>query len=402
MPFKCDLRDQGQFPVNPVEDKEQDNWGGPACCKLALISYPTGSYSQCLYTQTYVAKTIQTYVKEKSAWYSDPYAVAATLNGLCPPPKGGTWFDISGTNKQEVLYTLLRWMANYKYPALTCLGKADRWVVLFYYETQDDPRVVADTKLYYIGYYDPPYYDPKTGNLLSGDGLSFLPDWMWFQSDNWDSPCPDGQMWLGKWIGVGEPPEETGTIQVEMVARVGEKLLNSQECSRIAQNFLKKWMKSRPDVLPVNPRGLQVAKPLLVRELPIQSEERGEPENEIDVRYYVVPFQQRFAVDGTGSPLAVLGILVNAFTGRVEELRVFPKPVRYLAKKEAVAIARQLLDLSAHEADRLEVELVFAPLHYHVSRALPAWSVAFKDRNFFITQQGNVLASLASPRLLGS
>lgn len=114
--FEVDLYSQVPFYF-----KEEWNWGGPAVCQMAMNGYPLGATS-CYIDQPQIWNYIQANNKEGgtgswgTGWYSDPYAVTKTLNDLCPPT--GQWIDVSDTDKEKVLYKLLRWMANIGIPHL--------------------------------------------------------------------------------------------------------------------------------------------------------------------------------------------------------------------------------------------------------------------------------------------
>jgi hypothetical protein len=355
-----------------------------------MKGYPLPS-SKLYFKQSDIVNYIVThnFQKEKNIWHFDPYALTTTLNSLNKPPSG-VWIDVSNTPKEEVLHKLLCWMASYKYPALMCPQKADHWILLVAYLTQDDPRVVTDTTLTTLIYYDP---DPDTGGEIAAPGLSvWWPDYL-----GWD-PCPDGQIWKNKWVGIGEPPEEKGSINVEVVSRVGKKLIDPRNASGIATRFLNE-LRQKEVGLSLAPLGkVEAAQSMLVRDLSV--EEKNQEDNV--PRYYVVPFIRRYSVDETGTPLAWLSVLVNAYTGRFEGLHIFHEPVRYLSNKEAIKIARANLRLSIREAKSMKVELIFSPLRGFVSGALPAWKVTIQDRAFFITQKGIMLRDLTKISLLGA
>ncbi len=397
--FEVDLKTQ----VTPYGPANPD-WGGPACCQMAMNGYPPGATS-CYIDQTTIWNYIQANNKEGGTgpwgvgWYSDPFAITKTLNDLCPPQHH--WIDVSGTDKNTVLYTLFRWMANYKYASLVCVFAHDYWSTLVYYRTSDDPRAVTNPTLDLIGWYEPysafgsPAVDYKEVNGS-----------VWMSSPYyWGAPCGGftnplcGQIWKNKYVGIGEPPEVEGNIRVKVVPRIGEKLISPKDATSLARTYLAERQQEGSKFLLERMTGVRTAQPMLVRELyPKQVKQRAKE----DVRYYLVPFANRYEVDKAGFPLARLSILVNAYTGGFEELCVFPRPVRYLSESEVLPIASRSLGLSRREAGRMEVELVFRPLRPHVSSALPAWKVAIGDRTLFVTQFGLVLGTLLYPTYRGA
>jgi hypothetical protein len=390
--FEVDLKTQ----VTP-HGSMNPNWGGAACCQHAMTGYPPGATS-CYIPQSTIWDYIQANNREPGigpwgyGWYSDPFAITKTLNDLCPPEHH--WVDVSGTDKYTVLYTLFKWMANYKYVSLVCVFAHDYWSTLVYYRTSDDPRFVNNPTLDLIGLYEP-YYSvfgmPEVDyKEINGS--------VWMSNPYyWGTPCGGstnpqcGQIWKDKYVGIGEPPEVGGKIRVKTIPRIGKKLISPKDATSLARTYLAERQQRGSKFLLERMTGVRNAQPMLVREFhPKPFKQRAKE----DVRYYLVPFANRYEVDKTGSPLARLSILVNAYTGGFEELCVFPRPVRYLSESEVLAIAGRSLGLSRREAGRMEVELVFRPLRPHVSSALPAWKVEFDDRALFVTQFGLVLATL--------
>lgn len=394
--FEVDLKTQV-----PMYDKSNPNWGGPACCQMAMNGYPSGATS-CYVDQTTIWNYIQAYNKEPGlgpwgiGWYADPYAVTKTLNDLCPPEH--SWIDISGTNRDTVLYTLFRWMANYEYASLVCVFAHDYWDSVVYYRTSDDPRTVTNPTLEYIGWYEPgdsgTLYKEVTGSVWNTSPYY------------WGMPCPSGNLWNGKWVGIGEPPEVEGSVHVESVPRVGDKLIRPEDAVQAAQKYLAQRLREKSEFSMRRFRDLQPAQPMLVRELPVRRErevsaEQEQQSREPCVRYYLVPFSQRHEIDSFGERLARLSVLVNAYTGRFEELCVFPRPVRYLSEREAQWIAARNLGLSQRELRSMEVELVSQVLLPYVSTALPAWQIVVADQVLLVAQAGLVLGTLLWPTYRG-
>ena len=368
MSFIVDLRSQvTQYAAH------QPNWGGAACCWMAMSAYPSGG-PQCnvstdesstdptKITQTRIWNYIQTHNKEPGynpsqwdyGWWADPYAVTKALNDLCPPQY--SWIDVSDTDKNKVLYRLLRYMANYNYPALISTYNYGYWTLLVYYETSDDPRNVTNPQLIKIG-----YYYPRLGavDYKEVDGAT----WM-VAPAYWGAPCDQtnssgeslcGNIWNNHWIGIGEPPEVEGSVQVESIVRAGEVRISPTEAIKIAQEFLTSPRGERPLILSQPLSSFKPFEPMLVRELPFEatgsSVEQAQRTEEA-VRYYIVPFtsylpsgcigifvklwrkllgqgEQRQSENmAGGAPLTSLSVFVNAHTGRIEGLSEFSQPVR--------------------------------------------------------------------------
>jgi hypothetical protein len=257
----------------------------------------------------------------------------------------------------------------------------------------DDPRVVKNTTLNYISWFDPT-------PVVDGGGESIVPDYMWWQSSVWGLPVPDGQLWKGKWIGVGEPPDQPGTVRIRTVQRVGNLKVNPKAAADIAVKFMASRQRRHCGCFGHRLEALQAGKPMLASELSAD-DEPGQAALESQVRYYIVPFEHSQVSDDAGRCLTAAAVLVNAYSGRVEELRVFHEPFRYLSPEEARAVARISLGVDKRDQARMKLDLVTQPFSKVVSSAVPAWRVSIGDRRFFVCQKGTVLASLSSLDLLG-
>ena len=385
---------------------ENPDWGGAACVQMAMSGYPPGATS-CLIDQTTIWNYIQANNIESGTgpwgigWYADPYAITKTLNDLCPPQHH--WIDVSDSNKSEVLYKLLRWMANYRYASLVCLNAHDYWNTVVYYKTSDDPRQFTNTALERIGWYEP-YYS----SWLGGPQVDYkeVDGSIWLNGPYyWGAPCGGftntlcGQKWLSKYVGIGEPPEEDGSITVQMFPRVGEKIIGPREAGSIAQKYIVERIKSESKFLSRHLRGLRAVKPMLVRELPCENN-RGK-QTETNVRYYVIPFASRYDENVIGIQKARLSVLVNAYSGRFEELRVFSRPINYLSAKIAVSMVRRYLSLSRSDVPELDVELVSGQRLPQCSSALPVWKIAIGEKTLYVTQSGLVVGGLYYPNYRG-
>lgn len=382
--FTIDLKSQV-----PVYTKANPNWGAAACCRMAMNGYPSGATS-CNLNQTVIWNYIQANNKEPGVgawgigWYADPYAVTKTLNDLCPPQH--SWVDVSGTDKNAVLYTLLRYMANYQYASLVCTFTHDYWKTLVYARTSDDPRVVTNPTLLRVG-----FYSPASGAYSEIDGS------VWMSSPvYWGAPCNGltcGQLWDGKWVGLGEPPAEQGGVQVESVSRVGKELIEPKAAKKIAQEIIAARRGDQSQPWGRRFVGVRAGTPLLVRELGAHPIDKRAQQ----VRYYVVPFGNHRELDDNGSPTVSLSVLINAHTGRFEEMTLFPRPVRYLSAQEAMRVASRSLGYKPREMPGMELELVAQPSHAQVSAAVPAWRVEVAGHTIYVTQGGQVAGNLALP-----
>ncbi|MFX1235608.1 MAG: hypothetical protein ACFFBY_13805 [Promethearchaeota archaeon] len=403
--FEFDLRDQ--IPHDNSYGTQEPNWGGAACCQMVMNGYPSGATS-CYIDQTTIWNYIQANNKEGGTgpwgigWYADPYAVTKTLNDLCPPQHH--WVDVSGINKEQVLYTLLRWMAKYKYASLVCVHVHDLWRVLVYYKTSDDPQQVTNPEVNLIGFYIPYYSEWLGGPVVD---YSEIDGNAWMEGPyNWGLPCngfygtPNtcGQIWNGKWVGVGEPPEKEGKVKIEIFSRVGKEVIEPKKASEIARKFVASRIRDKTKFISRYFFGIQDSKPMLVRELPIKNVKENVDKT---VHYYIVPFINKYEVNRKGDPITRLSVLINAYTGQFEELRIFSRPVRYLSEEEALNIAKRNLRLNQSELQELNTELVFSPIHPYIKNVLPAWKFKVKEKTIFITQNGLIVGGFYFPTYRG-
>jgi hypothetical protein len=184
---------------------------------------------------------------------------------------------------------------------------------------------------------------------------------------------------------------------VESVTRVGKDLVEPREVKKIAQEILVARRRDESNILARRLTGVRAGTPMLVRELALHKAEKREQ----DVRYYVVPFGNKYELDENGSSVVSLSMLVNAYTGRFEEMTLFPHPVRYLSAQEAMRIASRNLGYKPREIPGVELELVAQPAQALVSSAVPAWSVSIADRTIYVTQTGQIIGNLSLPTYKG-
>jgi hypothetical protein len=387
--FEVDLRQQ----VTRY-DPFMPNWGGPASCQMAMNGYPAGG--SCYIQQTDIWNYIQAHNQEPKTWYSDPFAVTKALNDLCPPPNDGGWDDASDHDQQTVLFRVLSWMARYRFASLVCTFGHDYWAVVVYYQTADDPRTVDNTTLLRIGFY-------QVGDQLSQyqevDGA------VWTQSlSYWGVPCgvnaPCGQSWNNKFVAVGEPPKTKGQVHVEDVSRSGDKVISPKEAVSAAQSVVAERRRENSESLMRKLSGGRAGQPMLVRESTRTQTRTGRAAS--NVQYYVVPFREKHEVNKRGESLARFSVLVNAFTGRFEELAIFPQPVRYISEREVRTIASHNLGLSRADERKLQLELVSQPVQGYVSSSWPAWNVSTPKSSIAITQSGVLLGIMLNTALRGA
>ena len=90
-------------------------------------------------------------------------------------------------------------------------------------------------------------------------------------------------------------------------------------------------------------RDVDALDPLLVRDEPVGSRARNVP------HYYIVPFGFKKEFGDRGTRLARVSVLVNAYTGNLEEVTAFGNPVRYLSEEEALDVVASAFQMERRQ-----------------------------------------------------
>ena len=97
-----------------------------------------------------------------------------------------------------------------------------------------------------------------------------------------------------------------------------------------------------------------------------------------------------------GVQLARLCVIVNAYTGKFEEITTFGKPVRYLPEREAIDVVAKALNLKKEEMERMlaektiKIAMMFQPSEITHIRAYPFWKITVKERVLYVDQLGKL------------
>ena len=98
--------------------------------------------------------------------------------------------------------------------------------------------------------------------------------------------------------------------------------------------------------------------------------------------YYIVPFGFSHDFAEGGSQLTRGVVLVNAFDGAFEEVTAFGQPIRYLSRREALAVVASVLHRDYRQLKDMEATLRFEPGEITHIRAYPFWEIKLRDRSF--------------------
>jgi hypothetical protein len=118
-----------------------------------------------------------------------------------------------------------------------------------------------------------------------------------------------------------------------------------------------------------------------------------EKEKEVP-HYYIVPFGFEHEIGARGIGLARVCVIVNAYTGRFEEIGAFGKPVRYLPEEEVIDIIARSLGLKREEMKEFKPTLMFQPSDITHIRLYPFWRIMVADRVLYVDQLGKVYKTI--------
>jgi hypothetical protein len=128
---------------------------------------------------------------------------------------------------------------------------------------------------------------------------------------------------------------------------------------------------------------------ILVREETWESRAKNVPQ------YYIVPFGFKSELADRGGRAIRVALLVNAFTGNLEEVTAFGSPVRYLTKEEALDVVTAALrkdrESLLKEADAV---LTFQPSDITHIRTYPFWKITVGKRVMYVDQLGKLYGKL--------
>ncbi len=363
----------------PLYGKEYFTWGGAATGQMIMDGYPGGN--GIYYPQQTVWDTIQlnNSTGEPEPWATDPLGLSQTMIQLNPPL--GTWGILTDPVKGEVMFQILYWMNLTGYPAAALVDEGERWVVVKGYETDVEPVQGSNPTLIFITINDP---DPlNEGSTYTTDGAVWL-------ATAWIAPVSAEGTWYNLYVAVVEPPVGDGSIQVDPLDRnggAGKSAISSED----AVDYAKYWIEElklgeKEPYTDIDFKSIVVREPLLVsEEIDFLLVER-----DMAPCYYIVPY----GYDGKMAEApgtSILYIIINAFTGKFEEVGKFGKPVTFLSEDQALEAVADYLKLKREELKLTETELVYMPSTITHLRSRPFWRVTLEDETvLFVEQAGKV------------
>ena len=367
----------------PLYGQQKCDWCGAASAQMARNGYPNPT-DRLFYLQSDVWNTIQAhnstlFVDTAVQWATDPDGLTGCLANLANPP-GAHWVQESQASRDAVLHFMLYWMSVRRYPSPVLVNQGGHWVVVVGYDSDVDPTQSSAVTLQQITFRDPEPHNIGTLTTMSAS--------QWYNGP-WVGGVVYSGTWMDNYVAVVEPPMPKGTVRVQIVDRTGREYLSEQQAVEHAVRWIRELrLAERPgyefllrgDVAPTGA--------LLVHDEPRMDRKQERP-----IAYYVVPFGIRGEND-RGHPTVRLSILVNAYTGDLEETTVFGRPIHYITKEDALDIAAKAFRVDREQLSRAEATLMFQPSKVSHIRAYPFWRISLRDRTVYIDQLGEVFGRL--------
>ncbi len=365
----------------PLYGQEMCFWCGAACAQMVRNGYPNPG-DRLFYSQTDLWNTIQvnnSSVPADSGWATDPHGLTGCLQSLANPP-GVHWVERADASRDAVLFYLLYWMNQRRFPTPTLVNEGGHWMVIIGYETDVEPLGGTTPSLQHITFHDPEPHSIGTTTTMTAA--------QWYGGP-WNGSIIYSGSWYHKYVAVVEPPMVKGKVRVKQVKRTGTKLLSAAAAVRSAQRWIKELR------LAENPRygllareDLQTLEPMVVREAP----DAGKRTKSVP-HYYIVPFSIRGESE-RGERLTHLSILVNAFTGEFEEVTVFGRAVRYLSREAALHVVASAMHVEPGKLGRAQATLMFRPSKISHIRSFPFWEIKVGRKTVYVDQKGEIFKTI--------
>ena len=330
-----------------------------------------------------------------SGWATDPHGLTACLQSLANPP-GVHWVEFADPTRDVVLFDILFWMNQREYPSPVLINQGGHWVVIVGYVTDVEPTAGSSPTLQSITVNDPEPHNVGTVSTFTGA--------QWFAGP-WNGSILYSGTWLNQYVAAVEPPIEQGTVRVEPVGRTGRNLLTPEQATESARRAVAEMrlgersqygLLTRDDVVSFEPMLVREEIPYSPRE-PLDSGARGEIPRSRKRNvpyYYIVPFGLEREFGERGARLARISVLVNAYSGQLEEVTAFGQPVRYLLANEALDVVASALQTERRELRDVDVTLMFQSSDISHIRAYPFWRIVIGRRTLYVDQLGTLYGKL--------
>lgn len=356
-------------------------WCGAASAQMARNGYPNPA-DRLYYTQTSLWNAIQTHnstLPQDANWATDPHGLAGCLQSLANPAVVD-WVEHVAASRDAVLFFMLYWMNIEHYPSPVLVNEGGHWVVVVGWETDIEPTDGSSPTLQQIHYFDPEPHNVGTDTTMTAA--------QWYAGP-WNGAVIYPGTWLNQYVAIVEPPKLAGKAKVKMARRTGEKLLTPEAAVAAARRAIEEQrLGERPKYSLLAGKNLATHPPLLVRDQRAGSRAKRVPQ------YYIVPFGVRGEQAERGGPLVRVAVLVNAYTGALEEVTAFGRPIRYLTREEALDVVASALRAEPARVRDAEATLMFQPGDITHIRTYPFWQVKVGRRVLYVDQLGVLYGKL--------
>jgi hypothetical protein len=364
--------------------QQKCNWCGAATGQMIMNGYPDPAH-RLFYTQQTIWNNIQANNSTDATdvaqgWATDPFGLRDAMMILNLPPSGGHWVVFSNSSRDAVMFDILFWMNRNHYPVGVLINQGGHWVALVHFVSDVEPVAGSTPTLQNIT-----KYDPEPHNIGS---VSTMTASTWNATD-WNGAVMYNGTWLNKYVAVIEPPAAKGTVKIEMVTRIGKRVIPPGKAVRLVKNWIKEGkIPNKQQHALLARKDLVILEPIIVAEHVVSPEK-----SKIEPRYYIVPLGLERERDENEPVMARISIIVNAFTGEFEEITSFGRPVKYLREKEAVSVAAKALGVKRMQKE-VKASLEFKPSDITHIRAYPFWKITIGERTVYVDQIGMVYARI--------
>lgn len=360
-----------------VYGQKKCNWCGAASAQMTRNGYPNPA-DRIWYSQLDLWNTIQLHnstVPADAPWATDPHGLTGCLQSL-NNPAGVDWEEFAKPSANALLFEILYWMDRRSYPTPTLINRGGHWVVIVGYVTDVQPVSGSHPALQAITINDPEPHNVGTTSTFSAAQWSAGP---------WNGSVMYSGTWLNKYVAVIEPPIQAGSVEMPSVRRTGETLLSPPQAAGFANRWIRQFELVR------KPKYAFLADERTVAGPPLLVQEGIGPRPLAETPYYyIVPFGFSHDFAEGGSQLTRGVVLVNAFDGAFEEVTAFGQPIRYLSRREALAVVASVLHRDYRQLKDMEATLRFEPGEITHIRAYPFWEIKLRDRSVYVDQTGKL------------
>ena len=306
----------------PYYTQETSYWCGAASAQMVLESENIG---------TYVAQSVlYGYINPRNVcpgWASGPQALADALNNWYP---AGHFYVSAQTDQDEGLKKVAYTIDRYGVPPISLIYGCGHWVVMTGVYTDVQPTTASTYTIHGFWVNDPWY------------GTTSLGEMKYVEAPTWKSSYFTGCNWCARtgtrYISVVDPdPPPRVAIRFPEVMPRRDVILEPGEILELANRYRGDFERNAArdekfERMMASLEGTEMVDPMLVR--------RSDRERDA---YYIVPLNR--------GELTAGAVLIDAYSGQLQEATYAPEPIRYLPDLEREAA----LHLFQRKLPRLEV-----------------------------------------------